>query len=162
MGGALVALLVRLLFFVAIVEGTSMKPTLHNGEEVMVLRTKKIHRFDVVLATDQAGLVYVKRVIGLPGDNIRYHNEKLYVNGRVVAEDFLYKRLDLNKHQRYTADFPADYTSKGVHVPRGTYFLVGDNRPISRDSRTFGVIPKKQIKGRVVCNIAPFDQFRFF
>ena len=123
------------------VVGDSMYPTLHDGY-VMLLdeiyyKFDKLERFDIVVVKykDASGKseYIIKRVIGLPGETISYENGKLYVNGKYVKEKF---RLGDNK-----------------------YFVMGDNRKISLDSRYIGPIDKDDIRGRTIISIYPFSKF---
>lgn len=131
------------------VNGRSMLPTLKE-KDIMVLnklayRNKDIKRFDIVVVKDHGELI-IKRVIGLPGETITYKDNILYVNGKKVDEKFT-KVKDKNLE---------DYSSK--KIPKGHYFVVGDNRPESADSRMIGFIKKENIKGKSVYTIFPFSR----
>lgn len=82
--------------------------------------------------------MYLKRIIGLPGEKIAYRNGVLYINERVITDPFA----------RITDNFEWSMIQKEA-IPEGHYFVLGDNRLISKDSRSFGVISEKQIKGIV-------------
>lgn len=149
----IVVILIKLFIVAPIrVNGTSMIDTLENND-IMILdkisyRFKEIKRFDIVVVDDEEELI-IKRVIGLPGEYIEYKNNKLYVNGKYVKENF--NRKEMN-----------DYSIKELgktKVPEDTYFVLGDNRPNSKDSRIIGFIPKKQILGKTALTIFPFDRF---
>lgn len=134
------------------VNGTSMYPTLHD-KDIMLLnkinyRFKDIERFDIVVIEYEKEYL-IKRVIGLPGERIEYKNNVLYVNGKVVEENFSKQNID---------DFKLDKlgTSK---VPDDSYFVVGDNRINSKDSRIIGFISKEQIIGKSHFTIYPFNRF---
>ncbi len=93
----------------------------------------------------------MKRVIGLPGETVAYINNKLLINGEVVEETFLPENIK-------TKDF--DLTNIGYTIiPSGYYFVVGDNRGDSLDSRYIGLIPKKSIEGTVSFRLFPFSSF---
>jgi len=134
------------------VNGDSMYSTLKD-KEIMILnelyyRFHDIKRFDiVVLKYNKSKLI--KRVIGLPGEKIKYEDEKLYVNDEVIEEDFVNK---------YTKDF--DISKFGDKVPEDSYFVMGDNRSNSLDSRSFGFVKKKDILGRAKIVIFPFKAIR--
>jgi len=134
------------------VNGDSMYSTLKD-KEIMILnelyyRFHDIKRFDiVVLKYNKSKLI--KRVIGLPGEKIKYEDEKLYVNDEVIEEDFVHK---------YTKDF--DISKFGDKVPEDSYFVMGDNRSNSLDSRSFGFVKKKDILGRAKIVIFPFKAIR--
>lgn len=135
------------------VNGTSMYPSLSDGD-IMILdkisyRFSDIKRFDIVVINSAFnGTELIKRVIGLPGDVISYKDGKLLVNEEEVSEDFLHK---------VTEDF--DF-SKLVNdkVPDDFYFVVGDNRTDSYDSRYFGFVPKKYIEGKTSFVLFPFSR----
>ena len=144
---------IRINYFSAIVSGSSMEPVLQNNDKLLVKRTQKIKRFDIILAADSKGKVYVKRVVGLPGEKLKFSHDCLYINGKQVKEKYLHRSASYAKGELLTADFPQN---KGTYkVPAGKYFLMGDNRIVSKDSRMFGPVKKKAIKGRVVAIIAP-------
>lgn len=130
---------------------TILKTTLHN----------KIHRGDVLIVRfpSETKYEYIKRVLGLPGDKVEYRNKKLMINGvgakysDVKSKDqFLVLRETLGGYQgliqistRY------NYMAKGTYtVPEGNYFVLGDNRDNSKDSRYWGFVPKNNIIGKVV------------
>lgn len=128
------------------VDGNSMYPTLNNRE--FLLLTKFDHsyeRFDiVVLKYNKQKLV--KRVIGLPGETVEYKNNKLYVNGKVIEEEFkLFETKDFNIAELGYDVIPEDY-----------YFVVGDNRNASLDSRRIGLIHRKDIEGTINISISRF------
>ena len=91
----------------------------------------------------------VKRVIGLPGEYVEYKDSKLYVNKKEVKEDFIKVETD---------DFSLAKLGF-LEIPENYYFVVGDNRGDSSDSRVLGLIPKKEIKGKVVFSLFPFKRF---
>ena len=121
------------VFFSYQVNGSSMYPTLQENERGIALRTnffKQIKRFDIVVI-NYDGRYLVKRVIGLPGETIKYRNNKLYINNNLVLEDFL--------DDTYTGDIEE---TLGVDE----YFCLGDNRQSSADSRVYGAFMKESIK----------------
>ncbi len=128
------------------VNGKSMNDTLLD-KDIMILdelsyRFNDIERFDIVVVKAE-GEYIIKRVIGLPSETIKYENNKLYVNG-VEVED--------NYSSEPTNDFE-------VKVPAGKYFVLGDNRTNSTDSRVIGAVSKNQIKGKTSFTIYPFNRF---
>lgn len=148
-----VILLIRTYLFVPImVSGNSMVPTLNNGD-VMILNkfsylVNDIERFDIVVV-DYENEYIIKRVIGLPGDYVEYKNDILYVNGKKIKE--VYDR-------EYTEDFNLNDLNI-EKIPNNYYLVLGDNRPISKDSRKIGLIDKKNIKGSTNFILFPFSRF---
>lgn len=135
------------------VNGASMYPTFEHGEYLL---TDKIsykrgepQRGDVVVfkapeatqCPEGTGCDFIKRIIGLPGDTVEVKNNALYVNGQLLPEEYL------------PADYvtkPGAYASAGIRtVPQDMYYVVGDNRSHSSDSRTWGPVPYENIVGKV-------------
>ncbi|MDR0847386.1 MAG: signal peptidase I [Lactobacillales bacterium] len=156
------------------VNGHSMDYTLQDQERIFSLLNVKTHRFDIVAfkAPDDPTKNYIKRVIGLPGDEVKYVDDQLYVNGEKLSEPYLDKMKeevkkitdapltpDFDLHEVTYDDVPnsADAQAKGV-VPEGYIFVMGDNRQNSKDSRYFGFVPEKHLMN---CKWAfwPLDKF---
>lgn len=131
------------------VNGNSMKNLLHQGDSLVMDKFSKIKRFDVVVFTSSDGSTLVKRVIGLPGEKIEVKQDELWINGKKVAEPFL--EAEKKKDQSeipFTANFSlTDLTGKETLGP-DMYFVMGDNRRMSKDSRAFGPISKEEIIGK--------------
>jgi signal peptidase I len=135
------------------VEGTSMAPLLSDQERIFinkfVYHFEPIHRGDVVvfwypLDTSKS---FIKRVIGLPGDTIDIRAGVLYVNGKQVPESYVPPSyFDDSSYGPYT-------------VPPDAYFVMGDHRDSSNDSRIFGAVPRKYIYGKAVFAYWPFREF---
>ena len=96
----------------------------------------------------------VKRVIGLPGETIEYRQDQLLVNGEAVAEDFFDQ--DYKRSQSANGSFTQDFGP--VTLADDEYFMLGDNRPYSSDSRWYGPFKKEQIKAKDVVVLFPFQQ----
>ncbi|HLR65789.1 signal peptidase I [Virgibacillus alimentarius] len=141
------------LFTSYVVDGKSMEPTLHDGNLLMVNKIaydlKDVVRFDVIVFHANTKDDYVKRVIGLPGDEIVYKQDKLYVNGEYVQERFLHSLKVGSTHEPFTNDFTLMEITGHKKVPEGKLFVMGDNRPDSLDSRSFGFISIEQLVGKV-------------
>ncbi|MCL0330185.1 signal peptidase I [Apilactobacillus xinyiensis] len=166
--GLLIALVVRsTLFTVAKVQGTSMQPNLENNQRVMVLKKAQIKHLSVVIFSADgvdpdevgSGNYYVKRVIGLPGDTVDYKDGNIYVNGKKINQSFInaYQRsVGTGTVQGYQEDSNWDikklsshwkYNHGAVKVPKNSYFVLGDHRSVSNDSRYWGFVPKDKIMG---------------
>ena len=114
------------------ISGNSMYPTLKDKQVVRISKAKEINRFDIVIAKKTDNYLIVKRVIGLPNEKIEYKNNHLYINDEPVTEDF----IDL-----YTVK-TEDFT---YVLEEDEYFLLGDNREYSTDSREYGAFEKEKI-----------------
>lgn len=138
---AIVFLSFKFLFTPVEVRGESMDPTLASGERLFGLKVGDVRRFDIVAlhAPDVADKDYIKRVIGLPGEQLAYKNDTLYINGKKMSEPYLDKyKAKLESGQKLTEDF-------SYQVPNGQYFVMGDNRQISKDSRYFKAVDEDEI-----------------
>jgi len=146
----LIALVINLLLAQAtVVEGQSMEPTLHDHERVIVEKVSyRIHpprRGDVVVIHNPNGEgLLIKRVVGLPGEEVSIQNGRVIIDGRPLDEPW---SVHIGG-----ADFPP------TSVPADHVFVLGDNRPHSNDSRAFGPVPIGQILGRAWLIYWPPDQ----
>jgi signal peptidase I len=154
---------IRLCFFSPyIVEGQSMQTTLFNGDRMLankeVYQLEKPKRGDIVIIKDDIHKVnYVKRLIGVPGDKIQIKKGYLYVNGKKEAENYLAKnRMEaIRKGKVLNHDFGP------IIVPSGKYFVMGDNRLESMDSRNgLGMFPASAIVARCDLIYYPFKDFK--
>lgn len=130
------------------VEGTSMNKTLQNGEQMLMFKMTELERFDIIVFPDPRGSndSYVKRIIGLPGDTLYYEDDQLVLNNQIVEEPYL-EPLKEDNHENFTKNFNL-WDNLGVNsVPEGYYFVLGDNRPYSGDSRQFGFVPIDSVIG---------------
>lgn len=144
------------------VQGNSMENTLHQGDMVIMEKLSSIERFDVVVFQLPDGATYIKRVIGLPGDKISYKNDVLYINGNKVAEPFLEnnQRAD-HAAAPYTTNFDLKELLGVEELPENSYFVMGDNRRLSKDSRSFGAITSDEILGQARIVYYPFHDIRY-
>jgi signal peptidase I len=150
---AIAVLIATLVLPVLQIEGTSMEPTLTNGEIVLLAKTTRFERGDLCAFTWNNKLL-VKRVIALPGDWIEIDTDgTIYLNGDKLDEPYVeHKALG-----ECDLEFP-------FQVPQEQYFVIGDMRESSVDSRNtvIGCISKDQIVGKIFFRIWPFKKIRFF
>lgn len=147
------------------VEGTSMLPELHDGERLLVNKLiyyksqylqsigfPRVDRGDIVVFwfPNDPDKSFVKRIIGLPGETVEVRNGAIYVDGKQLNEPY----LDPDRNQAHANMSPRKVES---HY----YFVVGDNRDNSYDSRSWGLVPEKYIYGKAVFRYYPFSDFGF-
>ena len=128
-----------------------MVPTLRDGD-IMILdkigyKINGLDRFDIVVV-DYKGEKIIKRVIGLPGDHVEYKDNKLYINGKYLEEEY---------ERKETSDFILEFLGENT-IPKDKYLVLGDNRPISKDSRIIGLIDKSDIEGYTSLVLFPFNK----
>lgn len=156
------------LFTFAQVDGESMYPTIQNESTVFVSYLEEVEQFDIVVAyiTPEDNLVspsygteyYIKRVIGMPGDTVTWLKGVLTINGKVIDETYFDDVTKLKFKQFWESGYEFNgefkYKVDGVIqtsyvIPDGYYFVMGDNRTGSNDSRQIGLIPASNIEGIV-------------
>ena len=141
------------------VSGASMYPTLHNGDRMILSKIGDINRFDVVvLKAPDENVEYIKRVIGMPGDTLELKQGVLYINGKKIEQPFINTEA-LQKQTVFIDDFTLQSLTGETKIPEGKYFVMGDNRGVSKDSRMIGLIDRKAIEGKAVFTIWPMNQF---
>lgn len=155
------------LFAPIVVDGESMMPTLHNGDRMIVNKISydigKPERFDIIVFKAPEGKDYIKRVIGLPGDEIEYKNDTLYVNQQEIPEPYLkdykqeYKQSFSGGNLTYNFQLSEKIGTKTV--PEGHVFVLGDNRQHSKDSRNIGAVPMDEIIGKANVIFWPVAHF---
>ncbi len=149
------------------VDGPSMQPNFYTGE---LLFTSKLHawfngtgagetlglnyqRGDVIVFQQPGRDDFVKRIIALPGETIRIQDGQYYVNGALLKENY-----ELDNDEKIDGTFLID-GEPAKQVPAGHYFVSGDHRDVSFDSRSLGFIKEEWIKGRVVLRFWPLNKF---
>ncbi|CDQ40683.1 MULTISPECIES: signal peptidase I [Virgibacillus] len=162
--GVILAIVFRTAIFASyVVDGESMEPTLNDGNLLMVNKVvydlADVDRFDVIVFHANKQEDYVKRVIGIPGDEIEYRDDKLYINGKYVEEEFLNDYAKATTGEKpYTENFNLKEVTGKKTVPNGKLFVMGDNRGDSLDSRSFGFISQTQLVGKVDVKYWPLSQ----
>jgi len=163
---ALAAIIRYFLFTPIVVDGESMMPTLENGDRMIVnkigYKIGDLHRFDIVVFHAPEKKDYIKRIIGLPGDQVEYKNDQLYINGKAIAEPYLQQYKDeITDEGTLTEDFTL-VDIPGMEqldkIPDGYVFVMGDNRRYSKDSRHIGIVSVDEIIGKTSIVFWPFDQ----
>lgn len=148
----LAAFIILFLYQPVKVEGTSMAPGLEDQERIFinkfVYNWEPIQRGDIVVFRypRDTSKSYIKRVIGVAGDRVRIEGGRVYVNGQALGEDYV----------------PSGYFDSGSYpdtlVPAGSYFVLGDHRNMSNDSREFGPVEQKFIYGKAVFIYWPMEK----
>lgn len=149
------------------VDHSSMYPTCHDGDKVLISRmaywVEEPQRGDIIVYIQQHGkygmwidalpvvnpgeVNYIKRVIAVAGDTISFEDGAVYINGELLEEDYLPEGLVTM----------AGAAGKSITVPEGHIFVMGDNRMVSIDSRSFGCVPVEDVKGKVFFRVGPMD-----
>ena len=144
------ALLYCLLFNLSVVRGRSMAPGIEDGDRILVEPWSRaigdFHRGDVAVLRSpvEPGLEYIKRIVAVPGDRVLVAGGRLWVNDAPVEEPY--------------AAIGDDEVIHFTKVRPGHYFVLGDNRVHSSDSRDFGQVPAELLRGRVRLRVWPIDR----
>ena len=136
------------------VDGSSMVDTLHNNEILILNKLNKSYdRFNIVVIKYGKSKL-VKRIIGLPGESIRYENNVLYINNKAIEDVAIARTSDFELKELYNIDT----------IPENYYFVMGDNRGNSLDSRDYrvGLIKKSDIRGTTSFRVFPFTKIGSF
>lgn len=150
----LMFLIIRLAVQNFNIDGMSMEPGLHNQELILVDKWSYLFRAPVrgdtivFIAPPNPAQDYIKRIIGLPGDVITIQNTTVYVNGKALTEPYVDPRRQGNPYPSFSNRI----------VPPDAYFVLGDNRGGSSDSRDWGCVPKKNIVGQAALVYWPLGQ----
>jgi signal peptidase I len=150
------------------VDGPSMRPNFYTGEFLILNRIPQFlgsnlastlgveyKRGEVVVFSKPGFPDLLKRVIGLPGESVSIEKGKIFINGQVLDEEYIPEKIHTNGSSLIKDG------ADPITVPEGQFFMVGDNRPESSDSRTseIGFVKREWIKGKVVLRIWPFNRF---
>ena len=159
---ALVTIMNTFVISPATVQRTSMEPNYYEGDNVFILHTNNYERFDVVIVLAKEGVYnqytgkytkndyYIKRVIGLPGETVEITGGEIYINGELLDDPTI-----LKTGAATYCDVPSNTptTSCTFVIPEGEYFLIGDNREASYDSRALGPFKKEDLYGVVILKL---------
>lgn len=153
------------LFTPIIVDGVSMGPTLEGGDKMIVNKIGysigEPDRFDIIVFHESEDKDFIKRVIGLPGDEVVYEDDVLYINGEPYEEPYLDELKKETLDLPLTENFTLEEKIQSNVVPEGHLFVLGDNRRRSYDSRHIGVIPLEEVVGKTNFVFWPMDNFGF-
>lgn len=141
----------------SIIQGPSMEPTLNDGDQIFIEKVSKhfsINRGDIVTIdhTDPSNpeILLIKRIIGLPGELVEIKEGAVYINGEKLQEDYLPQNLET------LVDPSLDFEK--LKLTEDQYFVLGDNRPVSKDSRRIGPVREEQIIGKLLFKFYPFNE----
>lgn len=145
----LVVILIRTFIVTPVrVDGTSMYPTLKNKDIILLKKYDHSYQYGDIVILNYKNARLVKRIIGVPGDFVEIMDGELYINQKKVDDPY----------SSITADF--SLTKLGyTKIPDGYYFVMGDNRSASSDSRMIGLIKRNDILGTASFRIFPFNAF---
>ncbi len=150
----------RFLMERVIVDGPSMETTLQDGDNILVEKVSRyfgaLDRFDIVVfypdeeSKERNGRYYVKRIIGLPGETIRIIDNVIYIDGEPLEESFGSTQMGA-----------PGIAKEAIVLGEDEYFVLGDNRSISKDSRSesVGTVPLSRMGGKMILRIFPLDKF---
>lgn len=141
----LVVVLIRVFIITPVrVDGSSMKNTLKDNDILLLYKLGSIKRNDIVVLDESYdNEIIIKRIIGLPGETVAIKNGKIYVNNKEYDDKFAYGET-------------SDYDK--ITLGDDEYFILGDNRIVSKDSRYFGPVKEKEIIGKAIFRLFPFNK----
>ena len=149
----------RLFLFEPVsIQGESMFPTIENNDKLILAKISSISHFDLIVFSGTNDKNYIKRVIGLPGDRVEIKNDRLFINGVHLEEGYLDQNRQLAIPLGYTV-LTSDIEE--FEVPEGMYYVLGDNRIHSVDSRVLGFIAKEQVLGEAKLRLSEAGRLTF-
>lgn len=141
--------LMKNICMLAIIPTGSMEPTIKPGQMIFGNRLEKnFNRYDVVVfQPNDKNILYIKRIIGLPGETLEIKKNNIYIDGKIIPSDF-------------TKEEMIEYDNQTFIIPEGCYFLMGDNRNHSYDSRFWEnpYLPEKNIQAKALFTLFPFKK----
>jgi signal peptidase I len=155
LGVVIAILMVVFLYQPVKVEGTSMQPELIDQERIFVNKFvyhfEEIHRGDIVVFwyPKDPSKSFIKRVVGVPGDLVSVRGGRVYINGQLLEERYV------PRGYQDSDSYPS------VQVKEGYYYVLGDHRNASNDSRSWGLVPRKYIYGKAVFRYWPVEKVGF-
>ena len=159
---ALLAFVIRGFIWIPMkVDGNSMAKTLQQGDQLVYEKFTRVKRFDVVIFRQPDGSTYIKRIIGLPGESVAYKDDELFIDGKKMTEPFLGQAKIKRSSNQYTSNFDTETILGKDKISDKAYFVLGDNRRLSKDSRSFGEIKEEDIFGKAVFIYYPFKHLKF-
>ena len=146
-----------------VVQGQSMMPNVSDGDRILVNKigyeVQDPDRFDKIIFPVDEETDYIKRVVGLPGDEIEYEDDELIINDEVYEEDFLEEYEETSEETPFTEDFTLEEVTGKTEVPEGELFVLGDNRQNSVDSRHIGFVSTGDVVGQANVAFWPLKNF---
>ncbi|MFB9769089.1 signal peptidase I [Lactiplantibacillus modestisalitolerans] len=170
-GLAIAAVIRQFVFTMVRVDGPSMDPNLENGERVAVVKPLKVRHLSVIVFNayhvdpDASGKneKYVKRVIGMPGDTVKAQDGHIYVNGKPISQKFISQFERTQGTGNWDVGSLSErnnWNLKTTKVPANSYFVLGDHRSVSNDSRYWGFVPASRVIGVVKVPLWTSNQTR--
>ncbi|MEJ7542345.1 signal peptidase I [Staphylococcus intermedius] len=159
-----------LIFTPYTVNGASMHPTFETGDRVIVNKLSKklntLQHGDVIVFHEDADRDFIKRIIGVPGDQVKYQNDQLYINGQKINEPYLKSNQKEKAAEFLTENFDVsdiEGSDGRTTIPQGHYLVLGDNRMNSIDSRSFtvGFVAHESIVGEAFLRYWPLERAKF-
>lgn len=149
----LAVLITKLVAHHTSVEGSSMETTLKDGDQIIVENISyylhEPERLDIIVFTNREGSHFIKRIIGLPGETVQIKEGRIYIDEKLFLDKFTSELIE-----------DAGLAQEKIHLKKDEYFVLGDNRNGSMDSRSdkIGMVDRKQINGKAWFRFFPFSQ----